>query len=301
MSDCNVKRVKTMTPIEQYVYNYPQLTLPIKEGMSKSPEYTAIVRKGFLPSTRQLPVAITGQEELLTIATPAGEAQVLYLPDRNLFEYFIRVLAYRCEPAQIPRSTGAMLISGINNWRRIEAHKKEYLENGGDDWSAEFKKFSSVPGNYKDTVLLVSRGDYSALLAAMAGFPKEEWIDDSKTIRTYHELTHFVSRKLFPENQEALRDEIVADCIGILAAFGTYDDLLARKVLGIESDTYRSGGRLENYVDAAVLLEEAKRADDIISKLKVFSAEHPCAGNVSQKDLFDFLILVEKNRIGMVE
>ena len=44
-----------------------------------------------------------------------------------------------------------------------------------------------------------------------------------------------------------LRDEVYADCIGLIAAFGEYNPLWARTFLGIESDTYRKGGRLEHY------------------------------------------------------
>lgn len=279
-----------MTPIEKYLNNYPQLSLPIKEGESKSEEYIDITRYGIFPDTLIFPFKETGKEEANTFNTPAGKAEVLYLPDRQIFEYFIKVLAYKCEPVDIPKSTGAILISGINNWKKINDHKKEY---SGNDWDEEFERFTSVKENYKDTVLLVSKGYYSNVSPNLIGLQEEYWIDKSKIIRTYHELTHFISRKLFIENKETLRDEIVADSIGIIAAFGYYDDLLAKKVLGIENETYRIGGRLENYVNNSMLESEAKRANKIIDLLKNYYLN---------KDLskpFNILLKVEEEKVGI--
>lgn len=279
-----------MTPIEKYLNNYPQLSLPIKEGESKSEEYIDITRYGIFPDTLIFPFKETGKEEANTFNTPAGKAEVLYLPDRQIFEYFIKVLAYKCEPVDIPKSTGAILISGINNWKKINNHKKEY---SGNDWDEEFERFTSVKENYKDTVLLVSKGYYSNVSPNLIGLQEKYWIDKSKIIRTYHELTHFISRKLFIENKETLRDEIVADSIGIIAAFGYYDDLLAKKVLGIENETYRIGGRLENYVNNSMLESEVKRANKIIDLLKNYYLN---------KDLskpFNILLKVEEEKVGI--
>ena len=86
------------------------------------------------------------------------------------------------------------------------------------------------------------------VLPGEAGFSEEEWIRHSRIIRTWHELAHVVSGRLYPDNRESIRDEVVADCIGLTAAFGTYDLRLARLFLGITDERYRPGGRLENYL-----------------------------------------------------
>ncbi|MBQ6575892.1 MAG: hypothetical protein IJL90_07295, partial [Lachnospiraceae bacterium] len=52
-----------------------------------------------------------------------------------------------------------------------------------------------------------------------------------------------LSRKI-----DAIWDELVADAVGITAAFGKYDADLEKLFLGIEGNTY-TGGRLENYTD----------------------------------------------------
>ena len=256
-----------MNKANKYLYKYPQLSLGIKEGMSQSEEYRNIVRKGIMPDKLAFPFELSGEEDEYTIDTPAGEVNVLYLPDRAIFEYFIKVLAYRNEPVEIPLSMGASLISGINSWRKIYAHKEEYLQSGKDDWDEEFARFISVKENYKDTVLIVSKGYYSALKPEYINMNSDEWLEKSKTIRIYHEISHYISRKLFIENKEVLRDEIVADAIGFIAAFGYYDSLLARKVLGIDNEKFNRDGRLINYVSEEELDIYIDRAHKIIDTL----------------------------------
>lgn len=48
------------------------------------------------------------------------------------------------------------------------------------------------------------------------------WIRASDDIRKYHELTHFVCRRLYPDLIDKVRDELIADAVGICAAFGEY-------------------------------------------------------------------------------
>jgi len=240
---------------EEYLRRYPQLTLPIADGMSASDAYRDIVRKGKFPGEYPNYFYGTDEDRILYIDTPAGKAEVLYLADRRDFRRFLQSIVYRCEPTEIPASTGAMHISGITNWCKIHAHKEEYLKTGNFDWSREFRRFTAEPANFKDTLLIVSKGEYSALPHTEAGFSKDEWIEASLTIRIYHELTHFVCRKLYPEQKDVIWDEIAADCIGICKALGHYDTLLAKKLLGVEGDSYRPGGRLENYVEEDVPTE----------------------------------------------
>ena len=100
-----------MTPVEFYVKTYPQLTLTVREGMSNDPAYLSVMRKGAIPEGCSFPFQEAGQEKRIEVDTPAGKAEVLYLPDRENFEYFVRVLAHRCEPVEVPTSMGAIMIS----------------------------------------------------------------------------------------------------------------------------------------------------------------------------------------------
>ena len=234
--------------IEEYVYRYPQLTLPIEEGMSQSERYKNIVLRGKFPKEYHHTFQASRMDTVFHIDTPAGEAEVLYLADRKDFEHLIQALAYKCEKTDIPLSMGAMMISGIYNWHKIHKHKEEYLAAGGTDWKQEFRCFTKDAKNYKDTLLVISKGPYSALSFEETSYGKEEWENLSLTIRMYHELTHMVCRNLYPDKVDIVWDEIVADCLGIVKAIGYYDKVLAGKCLGVDSEDYRQGGRLENYL-----------------------------------------------------
>ena len=282
-----------MNKANKYLYNYPQLSLGIKEGMSQSEEYRNIVRRGIMPDKLTFPFELSGEEDEYTLDTPAGEVNVLYLPDRAIFEYFIKVLAHRNEPVEIPLSMGASLISGINSWRKIYAHKEEYLQSGKDDWDEEFARFISVKENYKDTVLIVSKGYYSALKPEYINMNSDEWLEKSKTIRIYHEISHYISRKLFIENKEVLRDEIVADAIGFIAAFGYYDSLLARKVLGIDNEKFNRDGRLINYVSEEELDIYIDRAHKIIDTLDDYFKFRNLG------DIFNVLLDIERTKVAI--
>jgi len=280
-----------MNPIDYYIYNYPQLTLGIKNGTSKTEEYKDIVLRGNIPDKLVLPIDVTGFEELIKVDTPIGETEVLYLPDRKVFEYFVRVLAYRNEDEPIPKTTGAIYISGLNNWRKIEAHEKEFLkEHTQDEWDEEFDRFVSDKNNYQGCVLLISKGYYSALKPSIAGYDEDTWLNLSKQIRIYHEITHQISRKLYLEHKQAIRDEVIADCIGIIGALGHYDKNLHLKVLGIINGQYVKGSRLENYIEEDKLDEAVEYVKNLIDKL-----EPICMNN--KLEPFELLLKIEKEYI----
>lgn len=277
--------------IKTYIHRYPQLTISPAPGKSKSEEYKNIALRGKLPKEYENPFTGTQEDRVFCIPTPVGDVEVLYLADRGDFETCVRALAYKCEREEIPASMGAIHIGGVNNWAKIQARKRAYLEAGNSDWSAEFRRFTADPANYKDTVLLVSKGAYSALPAAKAGFGEEEWLGYSLIIRIYHELTHLICRKRYPEKKEAVWDEIVADCMGIYKALGFYDTRLAEKLLGVEGERYRKGARLENYVaDRSELRHCRDRARQMIQRLSVL------AGDCDKEAYWELLFRIEENR-----
>ena len=227
---------------------YPQLLLPIREGISQSDEFRNAVLRGKKVDAE--PVFSFAEGDNLSFCdTPAGRAEILFLSKREDFVHAYRALGYRCEPADIPASVGAATILGLFNWDKIHSHEEAWLAAGNTDWPSEFARFTSIKENYVDTLILLSAGPYSSVPAEWVGLEEDEWIRQSVQIRKYHELTHFVCRKLAPEKKDILRDEIYADCIGLLAAFGTYDTHMAEVFLGIESGAFREGGRLAHYTE----------------------------------------------------
>ena len=94
---------------------------------------------------------------------------------------------------------------------------------------------------------MLSVGPYSAVSAERAGFSEEKWLVHSHAIRKAHECTHFICRRLYPELKDAVWDELVADAVGLWAAFGRFDRAMEELFLGADETGY-VGGRLENYV-----------------------------------------------------
>ena len=61
-------------------------------------------------------------------------------------------------------------------------------------------------------------------------------------------LSHVICRRQFPGDVAPIRDELVADAVGLYAAYRRFDRKLEELFLGIQDGRY-SGGRLGNYTD----------------------------------------------------
>ena len=97
-------------------------------------------------------------------------------------------------------------------------------------------------------LIVLSRGPYSNIDAAITGYGEDKWLELSDTIRRFHELTHVICRRKYTEDVNAVRDELVADAVGLYAAFGSFDVEIEKMFLGITDEQY-TGGRLGNYTD----------------------------------------------------
>ncbi len=286
MSVKNTEVIKTLADTYRQLFVAP--------GPGAKEKYLDIVERGREPETRDLSHFITSEEDSLSYEeTPAGSVAVITLGRREDFVTFLRIMGNRCELVDIPDTQGASLLDGVINRRKIERHREEFLGSLSmeDDiisaWTMEFVRFTSDKRNFKDTLIVLSTGPYSAVPAAKLGLSDEEWISLSATIRKYHECTHFICRKLYPDKKDAIWDELVADAAGIVAAFGRFDSETEKLFLGIEQDRY-TGGRLENYTDVDTDLTEK-----IIKTLERFSdiaADHPKA------DPYEFVIILEEEK-----
>lgn len=267
-----------MMVMEMLAKRFPQLYLKPETGVSQSELYRSIVRKGFRYDGSLSHFTGSAADSLTREQTPAGDVTVVFLAARADFECFYRIMACRCEPVEVPPTMGACYISGIHDWSRIHAHMTAYRENGGDDPSGEFARFTAAPSNYKETILLLSDGPYSAVPAERTPYDSETWLRVSREIRKYHELTHFVCRRLFPEKKHPIWDELLADCMGLLLATGEYSVPLAQTFLGIENGAY-IGGRLENYTDGAPDSETVRRVTAVMDRLVHHCGAERAAGN----------------------
>ena len=272
--------------LEKLSRRYPQLLLPISDETRHGEVYKNAVLRG-IELTGTPDFSLSDEDTFEVVNTPAGTVEVLTLADRADFEHCIRALAHRCENAELPKTMGASTISGLINWEKIRNRQKEYFASGGEDWDSEFAAFTADRRNFRDTVIVLSQGCYSALSAEEAGYESDLWLSHSHEIRKYHELAHFVSRKLFPDNKDAVRDEVLADMNGIIGALGHFDAELEEKFLGIHNGKY-SNGRLENYVAP----EELKGAVERVCAMLDYLSEN-CTG---EQKPFEFLLKLEEEK-----
>lgn len=271
--------------ILQLTSRFPQLLLPIVLNERDTPEYKDAVLRG-KPVLREPQFIGSPEDSLSLIDTPVGTVDVLYLANREDFEHALRALAYQCEPVEIPASVGANTVRGLINWEKIRTHKLQYFSSGGKDWQSEFKRFTADKKNYLDSIIILSAGNYSALPSHEVGLTENEWIEKSLIIRKYHELTHFVCRSLYPANIEPIRDEVIADMIGMIAAFDHYDPELAKQFLGIDGDRFRSGGRLAHYVKSDSLSNAVSTAIELIERLASQNA------GFNECNIFDLMLTI---------
>ena len=250
--------------------DYPQLYL--NPDTDSQEAYRRVVLQGKDPESKSLAHYhgdSADREEILE--TPAGSVRVVTLGNRRDFELVMRgLMAAKDGPgAAIPESQGASTLA-LFNWPRIHAHLAKFP---AEEQVAEFKRFTAVRENYVDQLVVLSRGTYSGVPASSAGcLAASEWLEISDTIRRYHELTHVICRRLYPGDVEPIRDELVADAVGIYAAYGHFDPALEMLFLGLEDGAY-TGGRLGNYTDkpeeiagqVCEVLERIKRLIDVRS------------------------------------
>ena len=232
--------------LEQLAADYPQLYL--NPDIDTQEAYRRVVLRGEEPEAKSL-AHYRGdpadREEVME--TPAGSVRVVTLGNRQDFELALRsLMAAKDGPlTPIPASQSAAMLT-VFNWPRIHAHLALFPE---EERAAEFKRFTAVRENYIDMLVVLSRGPYSGVPASAVGCTEDEWLALSDTIRRYHELTHVICRKLYPGDIAPIRDELVADAVGLYAACGRFDPEMEKRFLGIRDGRY-TGGRLDNYTDA---------------------------------------------------
>jgi hypothetical protein len=235
-----------------------QLQFPIRQGISRTPDYCAATRQGadvykgceagglFMEKATELQLKIH--------AGVAGDVPVLIAATRADFCTLVQALTKRNEPVSIPDSMGACLVAGYNNWDRIRACRRQWL--AGDPartdtgWPQRFRELLPHKRLYQDRFIILSRGPYSHIEAAELGLDADEWLSLSLKIRLEHECAHLLTKRLFGIIRQHLHDELLADYAGIVAALGYFRADWFLHFMGLENHPgYRPGGRLENYLE----------------------------------------------------
>jgi hypothetical protein len=260
-----------------------QLNFPIRAGMGESESYRAATRRGIAPEhcadATGLALEQPDKLELRIHESLAGPIPLLFSRCRADFVAILQALAKRNEPVPIPDSMGAMLISGYNNWDRIQQIKaqweSEHEDASGETWQREFQN-AVVPNKelYQDKFIILSDGPYSGVEARELGLSVDEWRRVSAAIRLEHECTHYFTRRYMGSAKNHLLDEFIADYRGITAAIGRFRADWFLRFMGLENyPTYRLGGRLENYRGDPPLSETAFAILQTLVKLAAENVE----------------------------
>ncbi|MEO8277575.1 MAG: ATP-binding protein [Thermoanaerobaculia bacterium] len=238
---------------------FPQLGFPVAPGMSENEEYRRATRQGDVDPSRRAPLAIE-REDLLSLhieESIAGAVPVLISRNRNDFVLLVRALTARNEPEPVPEAMGACLVKGLVNWDRVGAERRRFeaaLELQGriataEDWAAEMAgRIRPRKELWQDRLILLSDGPYSAVPAAEVGLDTADWRERSLALRLDHECFHCLTLRRHGLLRSHLLDELLADYVGSIAAFGSYDARRALRFLGLNVDaTSLPGGRWEIY------------------------------------------------------
>jgi len=236
---------------------FPQLRFPIEDGISQEPAYGAATRRGKIEEADAFsPGLLLERPESLLLTFSDGVAGLLPLliaGTRADFESLVRAFTERNEPRDVPPSMGACFVKGLNNWDRVNRHRRVWEAGNGtagdeDAWREELGRFAAQKARYQDRFVILSRGPYSGVPGADVRVTETEWLERSLIVRAEHESTHDLTWRLFGIVRSHATDEIIADFVGLVRAFGVYPDGIARVLLGVDRlPAFRPGGRLANY------------------------------------------------------
>jgi hypothetical protein len=125
-----------------------QFQFPILAGISATENYRAATRFGKPVEAKENATRLVFTEpeklQLRVHQTLAGSIPVLMAGNREDFVTLVQALTKRNEPQPVPDSMGACIISGYNNWDRIDQYRQQWAAQQGKhseaDWACEFKR-----------------------------------------------------------------------------------------------------------------------------------------------------------------
>ena len=268
---------------------FPQLRFPIQDGISQEPAYAAATRRGRIEEADAFsPGLLLERPESLILTFSDGVAGLLPLliaGTRSDFESLVRAFTERNEPRAVPASMGACFVKGLNNWDRVTRYRREWEAANGtagdeDAWRAELGRFAAQKARYQDRFVILSRGPYSGVPGSEVRVTETEWLERSLIVRAEHESTHDLTWRLFGIVRSHATDEIVADFVGLVRAFGVYPDGIARVLLGVDRlPAFRPNGRLANYRGTPALDDDdfaavCELAADATRQLAIVATRH---------------------------
>lgn len=100
---------------------------------------------------------------------------------------------------------------------------------------------------YRHKIILLNAAPYSNISADKMNLNEEDWLKKSYLIRLRHESAHYETLRLLHGMKNHALDEILADCLGQMAAFGNFSADRQRIFFGLEQNGEKCNGRLNFY------------------------------------------------------
>ena len=110
---------------------------------------------------------------------------------------------------------------------------------------------------FRHRIILLNYAPYSNIPASFLGLSRKEWLTRSHALRLRHECAHYETLRLFGDMENHALDEIAADAMGQIAAFGNVDADRQRLFFGLTRGEDICKGRLSFYC-GTVLPEECR-------------------------------------------
>ncbi len=144
---------------------------------------------------------------------------------------------------------------------------------------------------YHHRILLLNYAPYSNIPAERMGLSGEEWLTRSHRLRLRHECAHYETLRIFDDMKNNALDEILADALGQIAAFGNFDAERQRIFFGLTKGKDVCTGRLSFYCQDLAEEERVKvyRAVDRVLDLVAAEMDGLLARKAGETELLSAL------------
>lgn len=238
------------------LYKYPQLSLSVSKGMSTSEIYNNVAFRGFAIQEKQNNFMTSDNDFLIHSSFEGNPIELLYLHNRQDFERFIQIMAYRCEPVTISNKSKAFSLTEVINWGKIKVHKKEYLKLGGTEWKKELDSFMSNRKNYTETVIVIGGEVEEEYEDICEKSERSEKIRNYAKIRLFKQLASFISIKKAIKKKIGIENRLLNDCISLVCVTGEYDIEIAKRLIGYGKEQGDDNSGMTKYLVDSMSMEE---------------------------------------------
>ena len=137
-------------------------------------------------------------------------------------------------------------------------------------------------------MILLNHAPYSNIPAERLGLEKSDWLELSHRLRLAHECAHYETLRILGDMKNHALDEILADTLGQIAAFGNFDADRQRLFFGLTKGKDTCTGRLSFYCQKVMPEERPQvyRAVDSVLGSVAAEASALLARKATEREIF---------------